>query len=104
MDFRDVISNHLDSRADVTICTTPVAKEEAAELGILKVDNMRRVTRFIEKAIIDKNMRIEDNVTISPEGLPDSTSDNYSVRDGVIVIPKSTFIPSDTTVGISAVS
>lgn len=49
-------------------------------------------------------MRIGDNVTISPEGLHDSTLDNYSMRDGVIVIPKGTIIPSDTTVGISAVS
>ena len=51
----------------------------------------------IRNAIIDKNVRIGDNVTISPDGKEDETStDQYSVRGGIIVIPKNTVIPSDT--------
>jgi len=51
----------------------------------------------IERAIIDKNCRIGNNVVISPEGKEDETvTDLYTVRDGVIVIPKNTIIPDNT--------
>ena len=51
----------------------------------------------INRAIIDKNVRIGNNVTISPEGKADETdTDLYAVRDGIIVIPKNTVIPDNT--------
>lgn len=50
----------------------------------------------IERAIIDKNVRIGDNTRISPAGKAEGDSPLYSVRDGVIVIPKGTVIPADT--------
>lgn len=51
----------------------------------------------IKNAIIDKNVRIGDNVVISPEGKPaDMESGYYWVRDGIMVIPKNTVIPSGT--------
>ncbi|RKX45831.1 MAG: glucose-1-phosphate adenylyltransferase [Verrucomicrobia bacterium] len=51
----------------------------------------------IKQAIIDKNARIGDGVVISPEGKPaDEVSDLYWVRDGIMVIPKNTVIPSGT--------
>ncbi len=49
MDFQLLIKQHLEHRADVTISTTPVMREEAAELGILKVNDDQRVTHFVEK-------------------------------------------------------
>ncbi len=50
---------------------------------------------IIKQAIIDKNARIGDGVVISPEGKPaDEMTDLYWIRDGIIVIPKSTVIPS----------
>ncbi|HXG46687.1 MAG TPA: glucose-1-phosphate adenylyltransferase [Methylomirabilota bacterium] len=53
----------------------------------------------IENAIIDKNARIGDNVVISPAGKPD-TMDHplYSIRDGVVVIPKNGVIPHGTVI------
>jgi glucose-1-phosphate adenylyltransferase len=52
---------------------------------------------YIRNAIIDKNARIGNDVYITPDGKPDGTStDSYSVRDGIIVIPKNTVIPSGT--------
>ncbi len=47
----------------------------------------------IENAIIDKNVRIGDGVVISPKGLADGDYPLYSVRDGVIVIPRETVLP-----------
>ena len=52
---------------------------------------------YIRNAIIDKNARIGDGAYISPEGKENETvTDLYSVRDGIIVIPKNTVIPPGT--------
>ncbi len=52
---------------------------------------------YIRNAIIDKNARIGNGVYITPDGKKDGAqTDQYWVRDGVIVIPKSTIIPDGT--------
>lgn len=52
---------------------------------------------FIKNAIIDKNVYIGDSVYVSPDGKADGDqTEYYLVRDGVIVIPKGTVIPSGT--------
>jgi glucose-1-phosphate adenylyltransferase len=44
---------------------------------------------YIERAIIDKDARIGDNVHISPQGKPENyDGDNYYIRDGIVVVPK----------------
>jgi glucose-1-phosphate adenylyltransferase len=49
----------------------------------------------IDRAIIDKNARIADGVVITPEGKPPNLdSDNYFIRDGIVVIPKDAVIPA----------
>ena len=53
----------------------------------------------IKKAIIDKNVRIGDNVVITPEDKPlNLDSEKYCIKDGIIVIPKNTIIESDTII------
>jgi glucose-1-phosphate adenylyltransferase len=53
----------------------------------------------IERAIIDKNARIGRNVAIrSHAGEPDRDLELYSIRDGIVVIPKNTVIPDGTTI------
>lgn len=49
MDFRKMITQHIESNADVTIATIPVHRKEAAGLGIMQIDRDRRITRFVEK-------------------------------------------------------
>jgi glucose-1-phosphate adenylyltransferase len=52
---------------------------------------------YIERAIIDKNARIGDNVRISPQGKPENfDGDGYYVRDGIVVVPKGGVIRSGT--------
>ncbi|MCO5069140.1 MAG: glucose-1-phosphate adenylyltransferase [Kiritimatiellae bacterium] len=48
---------------------------------------------YIKNAIIDKNARIGDGAYISPEGKGDTNHRLYTIRDGVIVIPKNAVIP-----------
>jgi len=51
----------------------------------------------IENAIIDKNARLGDRVVISPKGkAPDFDGEGFYLRDGIVVIPKNSVIPSGT--------
>ena len=53
----------------------------------------------IERAIIDKNARIGERVLIrSHKGEEDHDHELYSIRDGIVVIPKNTVIPAGTTI------
>jgi len=48
-----------------------------------------------DRAIIDRNARIADGVVITPEGKPDNfDSENYFIRDGIVVVPKNAVIPA----------
>jgi glucose-1-phosphate adenylyltransferase len=55
---------------------------------------------YIESAILDKNVRIGDNVTILPfpRNHKDMDGGFYFVRDGIVVIAKDTEIPSGTRI------
>jgi glucose-1-phosphate adenylyltransferase len=53
----------------------------------------------IENAILDRNVRIGEGSVITNEaGIQDFDGDNYSIRDGIIVIPKNTVIPPGTVI------
>ena len=49
MDFGEMLENHVDKGADITIATIPVAEREASEFGILKSNAENYITSFIEK-------------------------------------------------------
>ena len=54
---------------------------------------------ILHRCIVDKNARIGDDVRITPESKPaDTKHPLYHVRDGIVVIPKNTIIPSGTTI------
>jgi glucose-1-phosphate adenylyltransferase len=76
---------------------TPAETEAALARGI-PPQGVGKNTH-IERAIIDKNARIGDNVRISPEGKPDEfDGDNYYIRDGIVVVPKGGIIRSGTVI------
>jgi len=53
----------------------------------------------IEHAIIDKNARIGNNVTLTPEGKPDMfESGDVIVRDGVLLVVKNGVVPDNTVI------
>lgn len=52
----------------------------------------------IYKSIIDKNVRIGDNVFISPEGKDDTDTEMYSIKDGIVVIKNGIVIPNNTVI------
>ena len=53
----------------------------------------------IERAIIDKDCRIGRNVQIiNRRGLHEHDDENYSIRDGIVVLPKETTLPDGTII------
>jgi glucose-1-phosphate adenylyltransferase len=54
MDFGNMFRIHAKDNADITIATIPVTQKEATEFGILKTDDERKITSFIEKPGLDK--------------------------------------------------
>src|SRR5208282_2674051 len=62
MDFRHIITDHIESGADITVSMTPVPRSEAGGLGIMQIDNELRINRFVEKpkdpAVLD-SLRVD---------------------------------------------
>ena len=49
MDFRDLLRQHIEEKADISIATLPVERSVASDLGIMHTDASRQITRFVEK-------------------------------------------------------
>jgi glucose-1-phosphate adenylyltransferase len=53
----------------------------------------------IERAILDKEVRIGRNVRIvNKSGVKDDEGENYVIRDGIVVIPRGTVVPDGTVI------
>jgi glucose-1-phosphate adenylyltransferase len=68
MDFRNIITQHADTGADITIATIPVERNAASSLGIMQIDKERRITRFVEKP---KDPAIQDTLRLPKEWYPE---------------------------------
>ncbi len=54
---------------------------------------------YIKNAILDKNVRIGDNVVINYKGTAQHLETNlYHVVDGIVVVPKNGYIPANTRI------
>ncbi|MHB8524125.1 MAG: glucose-1-phosphate adenylyltransferase [Limisphaerales bacterium] len=49
MDFRKILAQHVASGAELTIATIPVTRRNAQALGIMQINEERRIVRFVEK-------------------------------------------------------
>ena len=74
MDLADMFARHLESGAEVSIAATPVSREDASQLGILKVDGKSRIDEFMEKPGPDRD--------ISDLKIPPSVGHPGSGQDG----------------------
>ena len=63
MDFRDIITQHAETNADISIATIPVGRREASSLGIMQIDADRRITRFVEKP---SERAVQDTLHLDP--------------------------------------
>ncbi|XP_002283855.1 glucose-1-phosphate adenylyltransferase large subunit 1 [Vitis vinifera] len=49
MDYMDLVQNHIDRKADITVSCVPVGESRASDYGLLKMDNRGRIIQFAEK-------------------------------------------------------
>ncbi len=49
MNLQDVLSEHINNNAEITIATKPVTAKEATRFGIMKTNSQQRILSFIEK-------------------------------------------------------
>ena len=49
MNYNDLITHHLEKKADVTLATMTVPDEDKSRFGVVQVDDDERVTSFVEK-------------------------------------------------------
>ncbi|MDB6151094.1 MAG: glgC [Chthoniobacter sp.] len=93
MDLGDLLSQHVESKAEMTLGTIPVSREAATSLGIMHTDATRRVTRFEEKP---KDPTVLDEMRIPPELLTDlgqaADADLYQASMGIYVFNREMLI------------
>jgi len=66
MDYREIMYQHVASKADVTVSTIPVAREAVPGFGIMRMDPDKRITDFVEKP---KDPVVQDAFRLSPESM-----------------------------------
>ncbi len=95
MDFRQVMSQHLETDADLTIATLPVTARDATSLGIMKTDDEGRIHEFVEKPqdpkVLEK-LRMPDK-TLQALGL-DSGEPRYQASMGIYVFNRKVLVES----------
>jgi glucose-1-phosphate adenylyltransferase len=64
MDLQKVVKQHQATGAEVTIATIPVGRDAAKSLGIMQINEERRITRFVEKP---KEDAVLDTLRLPPE-------------------------------------
>jgi glucose-1-phosphate adenylyltransferase len=65
MDPRQMVQQHIESGAEVTVAGIRVPRSEASEFGVIDADLDRKVTQFLEKPA-------------NPPGLPDSPDETFA--------------------------
>ena len=63
MDFRQIIAQHAEIGADITVATIPVSRDQAQGLGIMQIDESLRIRRFVEKP---KEAPVLDSMRLDP--------------------------------------
>ena len=83
MDLQELLKNHIDSGAAITIACTTVNRDAASSLGILKVDKKSRITEFMEKPGPTKDI---SDYRAPPELREDAhNEDSYLASMGIYV-------------------
>jgi glucose-1-phosphate adenylyltransferase len=93
MDFRRLLSQHLDSGAQITIPTLPVTAQDASSFGILHSDTSGQIHEFVEKpkdpAILE-GLRMPVETLVSLGLSPDEP--RYQASMGIYVFNRQVLI------------
>lgn len=74
MNFRKVIEQHIETKAELTVATIPVQRNSVSGFGIMKIDDEHRITEFVEKP--------KDESVIDSLRIPAATKEQLGEEDG----------------------
>ena len=98
MDFRRILEQHVEAKADLTVSTIPVSRSAAQSLGIMQIDAERRIVRFVEKPkepdLLD-SLRL-DRASYAQLGIP-GRSGVLPCLDGHLPVQSRGAVPSSST-------
>lgn len=90
MDFRDLLAQHVESGADVSIATKPMPKDAAGSLGIMQIDSNRQIVRFVEKP---KDPEVLDSLKLDSNAMKElgisNPHEEYLASMGIYVFNRS---------------
>lgn len=93
MDFREVLQQHIEAKAELTIATLPVARDAASSFGIMQTDAARKIVRFVEKpkesAVLDQ-LRLPGEL-LSSLGRP-ADAELFQASMGIYLFNRETLI------------
>jgi glucose-1-phosphate adenylyltransferase len=93
MDYREMLQQHIDGKADITIGTIPVDREPAKGFGIMQAESDRRIRRFVEKP---KEDAVLDTLKISPDLLREigspADADLYQASMGIYIFNRDVLV------------
>lgn len=102
IDFNEMIAGHQNSGAEITIATIPVSERDASSFGILKIDEQKFITSFIEKP---KKELLPDWISDTGEEMK-SLGKVYQASMGIYIFNRKTLqdilleeLPGDTDFG-----
>ncbi|MEN8154023.1 MAG: glucose-1-phosphate adenylyltransferase [Acidobacteriota bacterium] len=89
ININEFVNFHIQNGAEITIASKPISRDDAKGLGILKIDEKKRITDFAEKP--DDN-KILDSL-FNPTGyLGESVKENYLASMGIYIFDKNVLI------------
>jgi glucose-1-phosphate adenylyltransferase len=93
MDYRDLMTAHIETGADITLATTPVDRVAASGFGIMQSDEQRRIYRFEEKP---KDPKLLEELRIPKDILNDlgrpADAELFQGSMGIYVFDRKTLI------------
>jgi glucose-1-phosphate adenylyltransferase len=93
MDLQQIVAEHVDTKAELTVATIPVDRDNATSLGILRINEQRKIIQFEEKpkdpAVLD-TLKL-DAATRSRLGIAGDT-DRYLASMGIYVFNRDVLI------------
>jgi glucose-1-phosphate adenylyltransferase len=93
MDFRELLTQHIETKAEMTLATIPVAREPAKSFGLMHTDDERKIVRFEEKpkdpAVLDA-MRIPPSL-LKELGLPED-AELFQASMGIYVFNRDVLV------------
>jgi glucose-1-phosphate adenylyltransferase len=89
INLREFIDYHREKRADITIASKPVSREETTDFGILKIDGNRKIIDFVEKP---RKPELLDHLYHPAQVMGGNINANFIASMGIYIFNKSALL------------